>query len=162
MRWCFTSKNPVELIEPSSNLAHAYIEKSKDSLEMAQLAIKADKKEWAVTAMYYCQYLILYGLLQKIGIKSENHTCSILLTERFIKKVGEEHIKQIKDFKDERIERQYYVAKSDIEALNIGLLNGKAKRFYYYFVELINTITEKEIIEIRNEIKSYIAGIRKQ
>ena len=71
-------------------------------------------------------------------------------------------LKQIKDFKDERVERQYYVAKSDIEALDIGLLNEKAKRFYYYFIELINTITEKEIIEIRNEIKSYIAGIRKK
>ena len=161
MRWCFTLKNPVELIEPSPNLAHAYIEKSKDSLEMAQLAIKANKKDWAVTTMYYCQYMALYGLLQKIGIKSENHTCSILIAERLIPQVEKEDIKQIKEFKEERIERQYYVAKSDIENLDIGLLNEKTKKFHYKFIELINTITEKEINQVRKEIKVYIDSVMK-
>ena len=161
MKWCFTLKNPVEIVEPSTNLAQAYIEKSNDSLEMAQLAIRANKKEWAVTTMYYCQYMALYGLLQKIGIKSENHTCSILIAENFIPQVEKEAIKQIKEFKEERIERQYYVAKSDTESLDIGLLNEKTKRFHYKFIELINTITEKEVSHIRKEIIAYINSIIK-
>ena len=69
--------------------------------------------------------------------------------------VSKEQISQIKSFKEERIEKQYYVAKSDTEDLDLNALNEKTKKFHYDFVELINTITESEINHIREEIKAY-------
>jgi uncharacterized protein (UPF0332 family) len=156
MKWCFSIKKPVQLVEASENLAQAYILKSTDSLDMAQLAISSGKKEWAITTMYYCQYLVLYGLLQKIGIKSENHTCSIMVAAKFIPSIDKKYIEQIKKFKAERIEKQYYVAKSDMEMIDINKLNDETKEFQSYIIEKINTLTSDEVQSIRKEISEYI------
>jgi uncharacterized protein (UPF0332 family) len=162
MKWCFSIKKPVELVEVSENLAQAYIKKSTDSLDMAQLAISNGKKEWAITTMYYCQYLALYGLLQKIGIKSENHTCSIMIAEKFIPSIDKKYIEQIKRFKAERIEKQYYVAKSDIEMIDITKLNNETKEFQSYIIEKINTLTYDGVQKVRKEISEYIIKIKKK
>jgi uncharacterized protein (UPF0332 family) len=159
MKWCFKLKNPVELVEPSDNLSQAYIKKSNDSLDMAQLSIKNNKKDWAVTTLYYCQYFVLYSLLQKIGIKSENHTCSILLCENFINIIENKFIKQIKKFKSERIEKQYYVSKTDIDSIDIDDMNRQTKKFQKYFIEKIVTLTSKDLLKIRNKIKIFKSKI---
>jgi len=156
MKWCFKIKTGIEIIQPSENLAKAYIKKAKDSLEMTELSIKADKRDWAVTTMYYCQYFILYALLQKIGIKSENHTCSILFAEKFLrKKIGKENIEQLKQLKSERIEQQYYVAKAGIEDINLEDINNETKKFFFHVLDVINNLTEEEIKIIREKLIKY-------
>lgn len=160
MRWCFKIKTGLEMIKPSNNLANAYIKKSRDSMEMVEMSINAGKIEWAITTMYYCQYFILYALLQKIGIKSENHTCSILFAEKFLRdQIGKEKIEQLKELKDERIERQYYVAKSGIEDVKIEDINDKTKKFFFHVLEIINNITEEEIEIIRENLIKYKKSI---
>jgi len=51
----------------------------------------------------------LYALLQKAGIKSEIHECSIALMEFF--DFSKEDIGFIKRLKDKRIDAQYYTRK---------------------------------------------------
>lgn len=156
MKWCFEIKTGIEMIEPSGNLAEAYIKKSKDALEMAGMSLKAKKKDWTATTLYYCRYFILYALLQKIGIKSQNHTCTILFAKKFLrKKIDKEKIEELMQFKDERIEKQYYVAKSGMDQKKLKGMEEKTKEFFFYVLEVMSTITEEEINDVREKFIKY-------
>ena len=156
MKWCLEIKTGIEMIEPSDNLAEAYVKKSKDALEMAGMSLKAKKKDWTVTTLYYCRYFILYALLQKIGIKSQNHTCTILFAKKFLrKKLDRKKIEELMKFKDERIEKQYYVAKSKTDCKNLEGMEKKTKEFFFYVLEIISTITEEDINYIREDFIRY-------
>jgi len=156
MKWCFDIKTGPELVKPSDNLSDGYVKKSKDALEMAELSLEAKKKDWVITTIYYSQYLILYALLQKLGIKSENHLCTMLFAKKFLrKKVDTTKIEDLIKLKDERIEKQYFVSDSEMDLKRMEEMNKRAKEFFFYISEIINTITKKEIEEIREKFVKY-------
>jgi uncharacterized protein (UPF0332 family) len=71
--WCSRQKNGTRLIEPNENLASAYLKKSEDAMDAMH---SVTSREWKISAGYYCLYFSLYAVLMKIGIRSENHTCT--------------------------------------------------------------------------------------
>ena len=77
VRWCFGIKDGLQLAESNENLAKSYIEQSKSSLERAEKNYNDNDLLWATVVIYYAEYYALYSFLQKIGIKCENHFCSI-------------------------------------------------------------------------------------
>lgn len=108
---------------------------------------------FGVSAGYYTCYYSLYSILQKIGVKSEIHSCSIelmkILLEGFYSK---EDIELIESAFSVRNTLQYYVNKS----INKKEVSNLFKNAYGFFVksrEIFSKINEEDILKIRNEIK---------
>ena len=96
-------------------------------------------------------YNSLLSLLFKIGIKSENHSASIIL---FDKLFGNKDLTKIISWaKEERIDKQYYVETQQIvkvtkESCNEMVL--KAEDFLVKMKLLISELNNEKIISTRN------------
>ncbi len=102
---------------------------------------------WSTVAIYYAEYYALYSFLQKIGIKCENHACSILAVTLLL---GEDKTKTISQHKDKRIDAQYYMKVN--QELKIRLMLQEAKIFVSNFDELVSNLIESKIKEYRETI----------
>ncbi|MFP4115795.1 MAG: HEPN domain-containing protein [Candidatus Aenigmatarchaeota archaeon] len=139
--WCKNKKKGIEITEPSKNLAKSYMKKSENSLKTMN---STPAEDWKVTTAYYTCYQALYALLQRTGINSEIHDCTIELMRFF--DFDEEDINFIKGLKEKRIDAQYYVTKEvKLEDEN------KVKDFRLKCKELLE---ETNFDEVRNEIVS--------
>lgn len=94
----------LELIEPSNEIADSYQTKSDSNLLSSKILLKHNKLEEAVSLAYYSMYHILTSLLYKTGIKSENHSATIII----LKTIFGINNKDIAFSKKERIDKQYY------------------------------------------------------
>ena len=151
LRWCFGLKDGLRIVEPSETLAKSYLEESKSSLERADKNFRDGDMLWTTVVIYYAEYYALYSFLQRIGIKCENHSCSILSVTFLL---GEEKTRIINQHKDKRIDAQYYM-KVDKEE-QVSKMIQEAKTFVSMFDELISNINEKEIISYRRKLKSIV------
>ncbi len=106
LKWCKNKKNGIEITEPSKNLAKSYMRKSENSLKTMN---STPAEDWKVNTAYYTCYQALYALLQRAGISSEIHDCTIELMQFF--DFDEEDINFLRDLKEKRIDAQYYVTK---------------------------------------------------
>ena len=107
----------LKLVEPSEEVKQAYLKKSESYLDSAKLLLKNKKLEESISLAYYSMYYSLLALLFRTGIKSENHTASIILLKELF---GLDNSKILKA-KREWGEKQYYTdirtLKPDVEAL---------------------------------------------
>jgi len=76
----------IELVEPSDAMTKSYIEKSNNSLTSSKILLKNNLYENSISMSYYAMYNCLLALLFKIGIKSENHSGSILLFKKMFRR----------------------------------------------------------------------------
>ena len=107
IEWCFNKKNGIELIDPNKNLAEGYILKAESSLETSRLA---KSKDWKISAAYYAMYFSIYSILQKIGVKCEIHTCTIIFANEFLKEyLTKDELTILDEAFDARQDAQYYV-----------------------------------------------------
>jgi len=151
LRWCFRIKNGLKITEPNERLSKSYLEQARSSLLRANKDFKDKDFLWTTITIYYAEYYALYSFLQKIGIKSENHSCSILAASFLLK---EDKIKIINEHKSKRIDAQYYI-KVDQES-KISSMLKESQGFISYFDELVSNISEKEIKEYRDKISSFL------
>lgn len=147
IKWCFKLKDGLRIVEVSDRLSASYIQEAKSSLERAQKNFDDGDLLWATVVVYYAEYYSLYVFLQKIGLKCENHFCSIL-TAGFL--LGEEKIKAINDHKKKRVDAQYYMRVGKEQEVEEML--KEAKLFVAMFDELISNISEKEIESYREKV----------
>ena len=144
--WCIKQKRGIKLEEPSDNLCNAYIEKAKSALNMLDSAIEKNEIDWIATTAYYSRYFVLYALLQKCGIKSEIHDCTIslmhfLLVEENI--TPQELYIELLSAKDLRVDTQYYVTEQiDTEKLKKDSIT--ARNFVLKMEEVIEKVTENK------------------
>ena len=143
LSWCFRLKDGLRMAEPNERLAKSYLEQAKSSLLRAEKDLNDKDLLWSTVAIYYAEYYALYSFLQRIGVKCENHACSILAVSFLL---GENKTKIINQHKDKRIDAQYYM-KVDQES-KIRLMLQEAKIFVSYFDEIVSRL-------IDNEVKSY-------
>lgn len=106
---------------------------------------------WATVVIYYAEYYALYSFLQKIGIKCENHFCSILVAGNLL---GKEKTETINQHKEKRIDAQYYM-KTGKEEQVITMLQD-AKAFVAEFDTLVTNLTDAETNSYRKKFKSVI------
>ena len=147
LEWCFKLKDGLRLVEPNERLSKSYLDEAKSSLLRAEKDLNDKDLLWATVAMYYAEYYALYSFLQRIGIKCENHTCSILAVSLLL---GEDKTITINDHKNKRIDAQYYM-KVDQES-KIKIMLQEAKIFVSNFDELISNLSENDIQLNRNKI----------
>ncbi|MBI2042768.1 HEPN domain-containing protein [Candidatus Pacearchaeota archaeon] len=144
-------KKVIELVESSEEIKSSYLTKSENCLKSAKILFKNGLYENSTTEAYYCMYNSLLALLFKAGIKSENHSASIILLDMLID--DEKLVKIISWAKEERIDKQYYVEtqqtiKATKESCNEVIL--KAEDFFLGIGVLINEIGNEKINSIRN------------
>ncbi len=106
LSWCFKLKDGIKIVEPNEGLSKSYLEQAKSSLLRAEKDLNDNDFLWATVAIYYAEYYALYSFLQRIGVKCENHACSILTVTLLL---GEDKTKTINQHKSKRIDAQYYV-----------------------------------------------------
>lgn len=146
--WCFRLKDGLKIVEPNERLSKSYLEQAKLSLLKAERDFNENDLLWSTIAIYYAEYYSLYSFLQKIGIKCENHTCSILAVGLLL---GEDKTRTINEHKDKRIDAQYYM-KVDQES-KVKLMIQEAKRFVSDFDEIVSNLSESEIKEYRKIVE---------
>ena len=147
LRWCFRLKDGLKIVEPNERLSKSYLEQAKSSLLRAEKDLNDNDFLWATVAIYYSEYYALYSFLQRIGVKCENHACSILAVTLLL---GEEKTKKINQHKDKRIDAQYYM-KVDQE-IKIRTMLQEAKIFVSDFDEIVSNLIEGEIKKYRDII----------
>jgi len=147
LKWCFRLKEGLKIVKPNLNLAKSYLEEAKASLKSAENRLNNKDYLWATVILYYAEYYALYSFLQKIGIKCENHFCSILAVKFLL---GEEKIKVIEEHKDKRIDAQYYI--KIIDEIKIKQMLKQAKIFVSEFDNFVLNLTEVEIANYRKKL----------
>lgn len=148
LEWCFRLRDGLRILQPNERLAKSYLEEAKLSLERAEKNFKDNDLLWATVVIYYAEYYALYSFLQRIGIKCENHFCSILAATIFL---GEDKTKTINLHKDKRIDAQYYMKVGKEQ--EVAKMLQEAKTFISMFDELVSNLNEEEINSYRDILK---------
>ena len=154
--WCLKQKRGIKLQEPNNNLGNVYIKKAKSSLNMLESATEKDEIDWISTTAYYARYFAFYALLQKCGIKSEIHDCTISLMHFLFVGEGlvEEHFyNELQLAKELRVDTQYYVHE-EIDLDKLKQDSETARSFVLMMEEVMENITEKQISAIRNKLNN--------
>jgi uncharacterized protein (UPF0332 family) len=95
------NENKIKLDQISEDVCKAYIEKSYKSLISSKTLLEIGHYEDAVALTYYSMYYQVLGLFFKCGVKSENHTATILL----LRELFEIDNKEIEIAKKERVDK---------------------------------------------------------
>ena len=150
LQWCFKIKGGLKIVEPNERVSRSYLEQAKSSLLRAQKNFEDKDMLWTTVAIYYAEYYALYSFLQGIGVKCENHSCSILAVGILL---GEDKTRIINEHKEKRIDAQYYI-KVDQEN-KVKIMLTEAQLFVSEFDALVSHLSDKEIKENRTKISSF-------
>ncbi|WAI01823.1 HEPN domain-containing protein [Methanogenium organophilum] len=153
LAWCAGIKNGIILIDPNDNLASAYQRKAEEAMEAMHSVSSFD---WKISTGYYSLYFSLYSVLMKIGIKSENHSCTIeimqhLLTEYFTP----EDCDLVETARRARVETQYYVTNTVSREFS-GTLSKRVPRFFVTCKSVVDGLDEKQVHELRKNLMNLI------
>jgi uncharacterized protein (UPF0332 family) len=151
-------KGVIERVESSEEMKSSYLIKADNCLKSAKILFQSQLYENSTSEAYYCMYNSLLSLLFKIGIKSENHSASIILFDKLFE--NKELVKIISWAKEERIDKQYYVETQQIvkvtkESCNEMIL--KAKDFLVKIRLLINELSNEKINSARDNFVKLVS-----
>ncbi len=155
--WCLKQKRGIKLEEPNENLCKAYIQKAKSALSMLNSALEKEEIDWITATAYYARYFAFYALLQKCGIKSEIHDCTISLMQFLFveeKIIQENFYTELLLAKDLRIDTQYYVTE-EIDKEKLKIDSTTARTFFLKIEEVIEKITEIQIEKTRKKLMTH-------
>lgn len=144
-------KKIIELVEPSEEMKSSYLIKAENCLKSAKILFQSQLYENSTSESYYCMYNSLLALLFKIGIKSENHSASIILFDKLIG--NKELVKTISWAKGERIDKQYYIETKQIVKVtkdSCSEMTSKTEDFLVRMKVVINEINNEKISSARN------------
>ncbi len=149
LRWYTSKKNGLKIDKENINLAKEYIDSAQETLSIL-INIKGKSNMWLATTKYYCEYFSVYALLQRIGITTEIHDCTIelskLLEETNLIPKGFAY--QLELDKELRIDNQYYLKNRSVE-IEVSSLRD----FILTIKNKINSITSKEITDFKKLLK---------
>ncbi len=141
----------LQITEPSDVVSESYLKKSESHLESAKILLNSEKLEECVSMAYYAMYHSLLAVLFKCGIKSENHSASILILEELFKK--RDLAREIRFGKKERIDKQYY---TDFKLTNLDCedMIKKAEKFTVEIRNLIKHLSQADSIALKEEMNN--------
>lgn len=141
----------IKFIEPSEEIFNSYLEKSISNLESAKILFQKGKLEEVISLSYYSSYNLVLALLFKMGVKSENHSGTIILLKEIF---GIEN-EFLFESKNERIDKQYYVGFkiTKDEVKNNLILTENFNRDLKGFIHGIGRL---EILKYQNKLKEVL------
>ncbi len=148
INWCLKQKKGIKFIEPNNDLAKEYIKSAEETLFSLKNGVE-DSNMWKATKKYYAQYLAVYALMMKIGIKSEIHECTIELTRYLEELFPRNTFNNLMKDKQLRIDNQYYLKNKEITTNYDELFT-----FILSIKEKIHSISTPEIKKIREKIEN--------
>ena len=141
----------IGLVEPSEEMKSSYLIKAENCLKSAKILFQNQLYENSISEAYYCMYNSLLSLLFKIGIKSENHSASILIFDKLFE--NKSLVDVISWAKEERIDKQYYVETQQTVKVTKDSCNEmmlKAEDFLIKMKVLMNELSNEKIISARS------------
>ena len=151
--WCRRQRGGLKLIEPSSDISDGYLKMAKDSLDVMNRE-KDKSLVFGVSAGYYSLYYSLYAVMQKIGVKSEIHSCSIFFMKNLLKEFYDlADVELVELSFNLRNTLQYYVGR-DVSQEKIIFLWESAYSFYVKSRDIVAGLSEKKINEIREKFEN--------
>jgi len=147
------NEGKLELVEPSLDICESYLEKAGNSMKAAKILAQNNLYENSVSMSYYAMYNSLTALLFRVGIKSENHSASIIIFKELFGRI--DLYKMISFAKKERIDKQYYVdftlTKESAEDLA-----KKAEDFLVKMKLIIKNLKNDDILRVRKEFSALL------
>ncbi len=140
----------IELVEPSEEIKDSYLEKADNCLKAAKILLQSELYENSIIDSYYVMYNSLLALLYKVGIKSENHSATIVLLNTLID--AKDLFRLISFAKEERIDKQYYVeTKGGLELTKETCedMVAKAENYLVKIKLLVGRINNDDVASIR-------------
>lgn len=153
----------IKLVDPSEEIKESYLHKAQNCLTSAKILFQHQLYENATSEAYYCMYNSLMSLLYKVGIKSENHSASILLLKLLFKEPDLFQI--ISEAKQERIDKQYNVESEQNTSITKESCNTLILQSEDFIVKIkvcINAINNKKISTLCNEFDQLTRKEREQ
>jgi uncharacterized protein (UPF0332 family) len=152
LKWCAKQNKGIKIIKESTNLQKAYLKKAEQAIKSMDINAKEGIDEWVVSTSYYAKYFAIYALLSRIGTKCEIHDCTITLFEYlFSGKIPNQYLQDLRQSKDDRVDAQYYTR---IVQINQKVLITSTKDFVLKIQEIIDKLTQPEIMALQNKLKS--------
>jgi uncharacterized protein (UPF0332 family) len=145
------NERKIQVVNPSEDIAEAYMKKSKSHLASAKLLRDHEHYDEAVSMAYYSMYHGVMALFFRTGIKCENHSAAIFI----LKEVYSIDNTPISDAKRERIDKQYYVDTLSTRK-DVDDLIHKAELFNAHLLDFIERITNKKIAIYRERLRSIV------
>ena len=145
----------LELVEISEEMKSSYLKKAENCLKSSKILFQNKLFENSVSEAYYCMYNSLLALLFKAGIKSENHSASIILLKNLFNK--KDLFKIISFAKEERIDKQYYIEsqqKFELTDDSCKDITLKAEDFLVKIRLFIDEMNNKDIDIIRKSFQN--------
>lgn len=140
----------IELVEPSEEIKDSYLEKADNCLKAAKILLQSELYENSIIDSYYVMYNSLLALLYKVGIKSENHSATIVLLNTLFD--AKDLFRLISFAKEERIDKQYYVeTKGGLELTKETCedMVAKAENYLVKIKLLVGRINNDDVASIR-------------
>jgi len=141
----------LKIGESSKEMQKSYIEKSESNFISAKILLKNNRLEESVSLAYYNMYNLLLALLFRIGIKSENHTASVIM----LKEIFEIDNSEILFAKKEMVDKQYYVDFHFVEK-DVKVLIKKAEEFNKMLLDFISKLNNNMIGLYQKKFKEII------
>ncbi|MDD9953961.1 MAG: HEPN domain-containing protein [Candidatus Woesearchaeota archaeon] len=157
LAWCCKQKKGIKLEDPNEMLCEVYKKKAQSALNMLTAALEKEEIDWITSTAYYARYFAVYAILQKCGIKSEIHDCTITLVnvlaeEQILEKELHTELERAKGM---RIETQYY-APTDLDVQQLKDDAAGAREFVLRVEQSIEKITDKHVHAIRTKLSEHI------
>ena len=153
IKWCWHTKNGLEIIDPNKNMSLSYLAMAEESLKV--LASIQESKIWIATSTYYIFYYSLYAFMLRLGVKCEIHACSLEFMKRFL--VPPYHQKDVamieKAFKA-RTDLQYYADRA-VDPVLIQETRKYCSDFYVKTKDILSTLSEDQITALRNKVQKF-------
>ncbi|PIN88811.1 DNA-binding protein [Candidatus Pacearchaeota archaeon CG10_big_fil_rev_8_21_14_0_10_35_13] len=141
----------VQLVEESAEMCESYQQKTDDCLLSAKILLENGLYENSIINSYYAMYNNVLAFLYKCGIKSENHTGSMIILKEIINKP--ELAESLEDMKRIRIDSQYYTKDNQEEEKKKSQESIKeSEEFILKMKILMNSIKNSEIERIRESL----------
>ena len=146
-----SAQGKLKIAEPSDEICDSYLRKSENNLISAKILFSNNQLEDTISLSYYSMYNKLVGLFFKVGIKSENHSASIIL----MKKIFELDNLVIMSAKKERVDKQYYID-FEITKQEVGETIVIAEDFNKDLDDFISKLTNDKIEAYRKKFKEVV------
>lgn len=150
--WCKQQKSGLKLIRSNIEISQGYLKMAEDSI--GTMNREKDKNiVFSVSAGYYAIYYSIYSIMQKIGVKSEIHSCSISFAKEFLNKFySKDDFRLIEIAFSLRNTLQYYVGRN-VNKKELELLWINTYDFFVKSRNILVKLNEKRIEEIRSLLR---------
>jgi len=141
----------LQFVEPSEPVMQAYIDKSESHLHSGKILIDQGKFDEPIEMAYFSMYYMVLALLFRVGIKSKNHSASIILMD-VVFDIDDDDLWKAKD---EREDKQYFID-PNISREDAEEMMRLAERFNSEMHDTLERLNSERVSDHRSRLKELL------